>query len=52
MSQRILIIQSHPDASAPHLCPALAAGCVKGAEAAGHTVRQVNLATLDFPLLT
>ena len=51
MPKRILIIQAHPDASRPHLCHALAAGYVKGAEAAGHAVRQVVLATLDFPLL-
>jgi putative NADPH-quinone reductase len=51
MSKRILTIQAHPDASRAHLCHALSASYVKGAEAAGHTLRQVNLATLDFPLL-
>jgi putative NADPH-quinone reductase len=51
MTKRILLIQAHPDASRPHLCHALASSYAKGAEAAGHTVRQVNLATLDFPLL-
>jgi putative NADPH-quinone reductase len=51
MSKRILLIQAHPDAGRPHWCHALAASYAKGAEAAGHTVRQVNLATLDFPLL-
>jgi putative NADPH-quinone reductase len=51
MPKRILIIQAHPDASHPHLCHALAESYAKGAETAGHTVRQVNLAQLDFPLL-
>lgn len=51
MPQRILIVQAHPDASHPHLCHALAAAYAKGAEGAGHSVRYVILATLDFPLL-
>ncbi len=51
MSKRILIIQAHPDASQPHLCHALAASYAKGADASGHVVRQIELATLDFPLL-
>ena len=51
MPKRILIIQAHPDASRPHLGHALAACYVKGAKGAGHSVRQVVLATLDFPLL-
>ncbi len=51
MSKRILLIQAHPDASQPHLGNALEASYAKGAEAAGHTVRHVALATLAFPLL-
>jgi putative NADPH-quinone reductase len=51
MSKRILIIQGHPDASQPHLCHALASSYSSGAEGAGHTVRHVNVAELDFPLL-
>jgi putative NADPH-quinone reductase len=51
MSKRILLIQAHPDASHPHLGHALAARYAKGAEGAGHAVRQVDLAKLDFPLL-
>ena len=51
MSKRILIIQGHPDASQPHLCHALASSYNTGAESAGHTVRHVNVAELDFPLL-
>jgi putative NADPH-quinone reductase len=49
--KRILLIQGHPDASEPHLCHALASSYASGAEAAGHTVRSVNVAALDFQLL-
>lgn len=51
MSKRILLIQAHPDASQPHLCHALASSYSTGAESAGHTVRHINIAKLDFPLL-
>lgn len=51
MGQRILLIQGHPDASAPHFCHALANAYAEGAEAAGHSVRRVEVAELDFPLL-
>jgi len=51
MSKRILIIQGHPDASQPHLCHALAASYNTGAQSAGRTVKHVNVAELDFPLL-
>jgi putative NADPH-quinone reductase len=48
---RILIVQAHPDASAPHLCHALAAAYAEGAAAAGSEVRTVDLGRLDVPLL-
>ncbi|MBZ9537965.1 NAD(P)H-dependent oxidoreductase [Modicisalibacter tunisiensis] len=51
MSRRILILQGHPDASEPHLCHALAQHYLEGAEATGHTVRVIDVGTLDFPLL-
>lgn len=51
MPERILLIQGHPDASARHLSHALADACAEGAHAAGHEVRNVDVATLDFPLL-
>ena len=51
MSKRILLIQGHPDASQPHLCHALASSYAQGAESAGHTVRHIKLAELDFRLL-
>jgi putative NADPH-quinone reductase len=49
--KKILLIQGHPDASAPHLCHALAAAYAQGATGAGHAVRQVQVANLLFPLL-
>ena len=51
MPKRILLIQGHPDASEPHLCHALASSYAQGAEGAGHAVRYIKLAKLDFPLL-
>ncbi|PWV74853.1 NAD(P)H-dependent oxidoreductase [Halomonas sp. A11-A] len=51
MSQRILILQGHPDASEPHLCHALADHYRQGAEAQGHEVCVIELAALDVPLL-
>jgi len=51
MSKRILLIQGHPDGGEPHLCHALAASYAEGAADGGHSLRQVNLAEIDFPLL-
>lgn len=51
MTKKILLLQGHPDISQPHLCHALASSYIAGAEGAGHAVRRVNVAELDFPLL-
>jgi putative NADPH-quinone reductase len=51
MNRRILIIQGHPDPQGQHLGHALAAAYVEGAREAGHEVRTVDVAQLDFPLL-
>ncbi|WP_290783418.1 NAD(P)H-dependent oxidoreductase [Halomonas sp.] len=51
MSQRILILQGHPDASEAHLCHALADHYCEGAYAHGHEVRLIDLASLEFPPL-
>ncbi|MGV3571136.1 MAG: NAD(P)H-dependent oxidoreductase [Ramlibacter sp.] len=48
---RILLVQGHPDASAPHLCHALAQAYAEGAREAGHEVRTIDVARLEFPLL-
>lgn len=50
-ARRILIVQGHPDASAPHLCHTLAQAYADGARSAGHALRTVHVAALDFPLL-
>lgn len=49
--KKILLIEGHPDASAPHLGHALADAYALGAAMAGHEVRRVAVARLDFPLL-
>jgi putative NADPH-quinone reductase len=51
MNKRILIIQAHPDNSAPHLLHALAQSYADGAQEAGCEVRWTRVADLDFPLL-
>ncbi|MCE4556426.1 NAD(P)H-dependent oxidoreductase [Roseateles cellulosilyticus] len=51
MPRRVLLIQAHPDAAGGHLCHALADAYVAGARRAGHEVRTVDVAQLDFPLL-
>lgn len=51
MGRKIIIIQGHPDDSQQHFCHALAAAYEKGARAAGHEVRSISVAELDFPLL-
>lgn len=49
--RRILILQGHPDATERHLNHALADAYADGAQRAGHELRRVDVATLDFPLL-
>ena len=51
MPRHVLIVVAHPDPSPDRLCRALANAYSAGAEHAGHAVRRVDLATIDFPLL-
>lgn len=51
MSHRITIIQGHPDPDAHHYGHALARAYAEGAQAAGHELREIRVAELDFPLL-
>jgi len=51
MGKHILLIQGHPDNIQPHLCHALADAYAEGAATAGHEVRRIDVAALDFPLL-
>jgi putative NADPH-quinone reductase len=48
---RIAIVQGHPDSAGPHFCHALAQAYARGALEAGHAVRTIDVAALDFPLL-
>jgi putative NADPH-quinone reductase len=47
----ITIVQGHPDGHSRHLCHALADEYADGARSAGHSVRVIDLGTLEFPLL-
>jgi putative NADPH-quinone reductase len=49
--RRIAIVQGHPDAGSPHFGVALAGAYAAAATAAGHAVRTITPASLDFPLL-
>ncbi len=51
MSKRIVIIQGHPDSSTVHFGHALADAYTTGAQQAGHDVKTINVALLDFALL-
>jgi putative NADPH-quinone reductase len=51
MARRIAIIQGHPDRDGRRLLHALADAYAEGADAAGHAVRRIEVAQLDFPLL-
>ncbi|HMU66695.1 MAG TPA: NAD(P)H-dependent oxidoreductase [Cellvibrionaceae bacterium] len=51
MSKRILVIQGHPDKNSARLGSALLNAYAEGAREAGHQVRQLIVAELDFPLL-
>jgi putative NADPH-quinone reductase len=50
-SQRILILQGHPDPAGGHLCQVLAQAYADGATEGGHQVQTIAVAGLDFPLL-
>lgn len=50
-TRRILLLQAHPDHSHWHFCHALGAAYAEAATAAGHTVRSIEIARLQFPLL-
>jgi putative NADPH-quinone reductase len=51
MSQRIVIIQGHPDAHGGHFGQALADTYLHAALDAGHSVEVIEVARLTFPLL-
>ena len=51
MPRRILIVLGHPDPEPKRLCRALADAYAEGARSAGHDVRFIDIAALDFPIL-
>jgi putative NADPH-quinone reductase len=51
MSKRIAIIDGHPDPDPARFVHALADAYAAGAAGAGHEVRRITVAQLDFPLL-
>jgi putative NADPH-quinone reductase len=51
MPRRVLIVQGHPDPAGGHFCHALAESYLEGAATAGHEVRRLEVAKIDFPLL-
>lgn len=51
MPRRIAIIQGHPDPAGLRFCHALAESYVRGVQEAGHEVRLIDVAKIDFPLL-
>ncbi|MBN9244919.1 MAG: NAD(P)H-dependent oxidoreductase [Hyphomicrobium sp.] len=51
MPRRVLVVLGHPDGNPKRLCRALADAYVEGARSAGHDVRLMDIATLDFPIL-
>lgn len=50
-AHRLLLIQGHPDPAGGHLCHALAHAYAEGAASAGHELRSIDIAQIDFPLL-
>ncbi|MFA5952239.1 MAG: NAD(P)H-dependent oxidoreductase [Hyphomicrobium sp.] len=51
MGRRITITQGHPDPTSCHLLHALADAYADAAVTAGHEVRRIDVAQLEFPLL-
>jgi putative NADPH-quinone reductase len=51
MTKRILVVDGHPDVRADHFVHSLVAAYREAALAAGHEVRAIEVASLDFPLL-
>jgi putative NADPH-quinone reductase len=50
-AMNVTIIQGHPDSRARHFCHALADAYAAGARAGGHSVRVIDLGSIEFPLL-
>ncbi len=51
MPAKVVIIDGHPDPDEGRLCRALAASHAEAAAKAGHEVRRIGIASIDFPIL-
>jgi len=51
MQKHVLIIQGHPDATKQHFCHAIASAYKNGARNSNYSVKTINVARLDFPIL-
>ncbi len=51
MNKTIAIINGHPDSDTQHLCHGLADAYADGAKEAGHDIRRIDVARLDFPVM-
>jgi len=51
MSKAIATIQGHPDPSGGHFCHALAQAYAEGARDENHTIHDIHVARIEFPLL-
>jgi len=51
MSKRIALVQGHPDPAGGHFLHALVEAYERAAREAGHEVKRIDVARLDFPLL-
>nr|WP_020479968.1 NAD(P)H-dependent oxidoreductase [Sinorhizobium meliloti] len=49
MTRHISIVQGHPDPARHHLLHAMADAYAEAATAAGHEVRRIEVARLEFP---
>ena len=51
MSKHVLIIQGHSDSTNHHFCHAIASAYKNGARNSNYSVKVINIAELDFPIL-
>jgi putative NADPH-quinone reductase len=49
--RKVLVINGHPDGSSSRFCHALAGAYAAGASDGGHSIRRLDLADLQFPLI-
>ncbi|WP_341326886.1 NAD(P)H-dependent oxidoreductase [Methylotuvimicrobium sp. KM2] len=50
-AKRIAIIQGHPDPDEQRFCRALANAYADGADSAGHQIKMIDIARIEFPIL-